>query len=410
MIASSPNENGQRPPVSIVLVGYNHLDCTKLCVESLYRHTPANLYELITVDNGSSDGTRAYFDGLPNRKKLSFPENIGVDKAMNRAFEQAEGEYILNLSNDIILTENWLQNLMTCMESDERIAMAVPVCGFSSNNQQVGLQYNTLEQMQHIAAEYNRSDPLKWEERLKLVTYVCLFRRSPLLAAGGFDEDFTPGAYDDDAISFTIRRAGWKLMLAVDTYVHHFGSVTFNEEYAKSNFAARNRALFMRKFGVDSWAAVWIDFNIVALAGYGRKGPVDMLGVGRTCGSTLLQVKNMFRKRGVMDVSMDYLSESEGNLTDLKTICRDCVQSSPADFLRESGGREYDLIIVESDTGKLADAAGFFGDLAVLLKRDGQLITTATEASLPAILGALAGKGLIVTRQANNYFSFSRSS
>lgn len=401
----------RRPLVSVVLTAYNHLDYTKLCVESLFRHTPEALYELITVDNGSSDGTGEYFESLPNPKKLSFSENIGVDRAINRGLEQAAGEYVVYLSNDIVLTSNWLENLLACMRSGESVGAVVPVCGFSSNNQRVSLAYGSLEQMQQVAREYNVSNPLLWEERLKLVTYVCLFRKSALLAVGGFDEDFNPGAYDDDAVSFSLRRAGWKLMLAADTYVHHFGSVTFNEEYAKNDFARRNWALFRRKFGVDSWAAAYIDFNIVGLVHYGARDRADMLGVGRSCGSTLLQVKNMFRKRGVTEASIDYLSEGEEYLTDLKTICRDCVRAPAPDILRAFGGRAYDLIVVESETDKLADAGAFFEQACALLKPGGQIVTTAAAATFPAILNAVAKKGLSPSGQANgNYFSFSRSS
>lgn len=399
------------PPVGVVLTAYNHLDYTKQCVDSLFRNTPQALYELITVDNGSSDGTREYLEGLPNGKKIFIPDNIGVDRALNLGFGRVESKYALLLSNDILLTPNWLENLIACIASDDKAAMAVPVCNFSSNNQQAALAYNTLGQLQQAAGAFNRSNPLLWEERLRLVTYVCLFRADALRAAGFFDEDFSPGSYDDDAISFTLRRSGHRLLLAADTYVHHYGSVTFNEEYAKGNFAARNRELFARKFGVDSWAAAWIDFNVVGLADYGRKGPVDVLGVGRTSGSTLLQVKNMYRKKGVTDVFIDYLSEGGEYLTDLATVCRDCACAPLTEAGTVFSGRAYDLIVVESDTDKLADAGGLMGALCGRLKPGGQVIATAAESTLPAILEAMLRNGFATTRMENSrYYGFSRFS
>jgi GT2 family glycosyltransferase len=404
------SSSADKPLVSVVLLAYNHLDITKQCVESLFRYTQDMDYELITVDNGSSDGTREYFESLPNRKKLSFPENIGVDKAVNRGLELAEGKFSLNLSNDIVATSNWLKNLVTCMESDEKIAMVVPVCGFSSNNQQVRLPYKTLDQMQQVALDWNKGNPALWEERLKLVTYTCLFRTDVLHAAGLFDEEFNPGAYDDDAISFKIRRMGYRLMLAGDTYVHHFGSVTFNAEYAKNNIAERNQALFFRKFGVDSWAASMIDFNVVRLADYRKKGPVRMLGIGRSCGSTLLQVKNIHRRAGVNDVSIDYLSETEANLPDLATICRECRCAPPSDIGKAFGGKTYDLIVVESETDKLPDAGRLYEELCAMLPPGGQLITTAVEKTFPIIREAMGKAGFALTGQINNYyFRFERS-
>lgn len=404
-----PATEKHAPLVSVVLLAYNHLEYTRLCVEGLFRHTADVNYELITIDNGSSDGTREYFEGLPNRKKLSFPENVGVDTAVNRGFALAEGKYILNLSNDIVPTARWLKNLVACMESDERIAMVAPVCNFSSNNQQISLPYDSLEQMQQAAEAYNVSNPLMWEERLKLVTYTCLFRADVFRAVGCFDEEFNPGGYDDDAISFTVRRSGYKLKLAADTYVHHFGSVTFNAEYLKADIATRNFWLFQKKFGVNSWAACMIDFNVVNLVDYGKKKCAGILGIGSSCGSSLLQVKNMFRKAGVTDVSLDYCAEDAGYLADLATICRIIVWAPAEKAARAFAGRAYDLIVVESETDMLTDVGTIFYELSQLLAPGGQLITTATEATLPVIAGALARGGLSVSNQmAGRYFSFTR--
>jgi O-antigen biosynthesis protein len=392
------------PLVSIVLLAYNHLDYTKLCVESLFRYTTNVDYELITVDNGSSDGTREFFESLPNTKKLSFQENIGVDKAVNCGLRAAEGKYSLNLSNDIVVTANWLSNLVACIQSDERIAMVVPVCGASSNNQQVRLPYDSQEQMQQIAQVYNQSNPLLWEERLKLVTYTCLFRSDALQAVGYFDEDFNPGAYDDDAISFQLRRMGYKLILATDTYVHHYGSVTFNAEYTKNDIATRNFNLFIRKFGINSWAACMIDFNVTGIVDYEQKNKINILGTGRSCGSTLLQIKNLLRKKGVLDVSIDYFSEQEGNLPDLKTICRDCVYDPAHPVTHAFGGREYALIVAENETDKLADVGSFYENISDLLAPHGQLITTAVPAQFPIIAEAMRKRGLTVSRSLRDYY------
>ena len=413
--AERPAEPPERPPeprptVSIVLLGYNHLEYTKLCVESLYRYTKDVDFELITVNNGSSDGTEDYFNSLPNQKKLSFPENIGYDRAVNLGFREAEGKYILTLSNDIVLTSRWLDNLLACMESDDKIGMVVPVCGFSSNFQQVDLPARSLDEMQKLAEQYNKSSPARWEDRMRLVTYVCLFRAEALRAAGGFDEEFNPGCYDDDAISFSIRRLGYRLILAVDTYVHHFGSVTFREEYVKTNVAARNHALFFRKFGVDSWAASAFDRALISLADYARTGEVRLLGIGMKCGASLLQIKNVYRNCGNRDVRLFYLSGSEPNLTDLSTVCEECAFVPAEEVgLRPFGPGAFDLIAVEYDAGTLADPEGFFGRAAGMLRPGGRLLAPLPPALYPRVEGALRESGVSpVAGAAGGYFSFGK--
>lgn len=400
-----PQDKKQHAPVvSVVLLAYNQLTYTKKCVESLFRHTSDVAYELITINNGSADGTEEYFNSLPNEKKISFPENVGVDKAINVGFKMAEGKYTLNLSNDIVVTPRWLKNLVACADTDEKIGMVVPVCNFSSNLQTIGLPYSSLEELDNIAELYNRTNPALWEERLRLITYTCLFRTDLQKAIGGFDEEFNPGAYDDDAISFTIRRKGYRLMLAKDTYVHHFGSVTFGAEYAKNNLAARNRALFIKKFSVDPWGATMIDQEITALADYERRGEVKILGIGKSCGASLLQVKNAYRARGINDVTLHYLSETQHNMADLATVCKMCRVAPLNEVRRHFGQEEWDLIVVESETDKIQQPGVFYGDLCALIKPGGRLITTAAQGLLPIIEGTLARNGFVRANSRKEYY------
>lgn len=402
---STQAEENQIPLISIVVLAYNHLDYTKQCIESLYQHTSHIDFELILINNGSSDGTEEYFCSLPNAIKISFPKNIGVDKAINYGFRMAQGKYTLNLSNDIVATYHWLDNLIRCAESDGKIGMVVPVCGASSNNQQINLNDQSLEEMQQLAKDYNVSNPDLWEERIKLVTYTCLFRTEVQKAIGGFDEEFNPGAYDDDAISFRIRRAGYRLILAKDTYVHHFGSVTFNAEYSKNNLAQKNLNLFISKFGVHPWQASFIDFNVVNLLEYSGQDGQSILGIGMSCGSTLLQVKNMCRSKGGRNTKIYYLSELDSNMMELRSVCETCVHASTGELTRFFGGRLYDYIVVESESDKLENIPSFFQELGGLLKEGGQLVCTAANEELhKLILSSLEDAGFLLTNMHQNYY------
>lgn len=407
MCAQADAQTGEDriPLVSIIVLAYDHLDYTKQCIDSLYRYTSHINFELILINNGSSDGTEEYFCSLPNAVKISFPKNIGVDKAINYGFRMAQGKYTLNLSNDIVVTYHWLDNLIQCAESDEKIGMVVPVCGASSNNQQVDLNYHSLEEMQRLAKEYNISNPNLWEERMKLVTYTCLFRTTVQKAMGGFDEEFNPGAYDDDAISFRIRRAGYRLILAKDTYVHHFGSVTFNAEYAKNNLAQRNLSLFYSKFGVHPWQASFIDFHVINLLEYDGQRDRNILGVGMSCGSTLLQIKNMCRSNGGRNIKIYYLSGQEGNMMELRSVCETCIHAETSELLHYFGEKLYDYIVVEAETDKLENIPSIFQNFGSLLKEGGQLVCTAANEELGKLIqSSLAQEGLTLTDSYQNYY------
>nr|WP_319487154.1 glycosyltransferase [uncultured Caproiciproducens sp.] len=394
------------PLASIVVLAYNHLEYTKQCIESIYRYTSHIDFELITIDNGCSDGTREYFESLLNKKKISFPENIGVCKAFNSGFKIAEGKYILNISNDIVVTTHWLDNLLICMDTDPKIGMVVPICDASCNYQQITLPYQTMDEMQSAAERYNISNPDLWEERLKLSNYAGIYRGELLKALGGFDEDFNPGSYDDDAICFSIRRIGYKVILAKDTFVHHFGARTFNEEYEKDkNLLIRNKSLFIRKFGVNPYVAGTIDYNVLNLLSYSGAYNVDILGIGRSYGTTVLQLKNTCRSHGSKNVRLYYLSEQMYNMVELRTICNECICAPIKDIQLYFASRLYDYIIVESSFDSLPDKEDFFTDLYRHLKADGKIVCTApNQAALYEIMGIFSRLGANFDGQIHYYY------
>lgn len=400
------------PLVSIVVLAYNHLDYTRECVESIYRYTSNISFELITINNGSNDGTEEYFNSLPDTIKISFPENIGVCRAINHGFRIARGKYTMNVSNDIVVMPYWLDNLLICMESDPKIGMAVPVCDASCNYQQMVLPYRTMEELQEKAAVYNVSNPALWEERLKLSTYAGIYRTELQKTLGGFDEDFNPGCYDDDAICFSIRRMGYKVIFAKDCFVHHYGAHTFTAEYDKDKgLAMRNKLLFMRKFAAEPYVAGLIDYNIINLVRYSGGDNLNILGLGSSYGTTPLQLKNTCKSKGSKNIGLYYLTQDAHTMTDLKTICDYCafapLEKAPELF----GSRAYDYIIVEADSRQLQNRAELFTALYAMLKASGQLVCTAANPQiLYETMGMFYHLGGKLENQFNNcyYLCFSK--
>ena len=366
-------QTGLKSFVSIIISAYNNLDFTKLCIDSLYKHTSHINFELITVNDGSTDGTEEFFNSLPNQKKISLSQKCGVAKAFNEGLKLAEGGFTLFLSNDVMLTPNWLDNLLKCAQSDEKIGMVVPVCGFASYFQKVDLRYNNQEELDQKAEKYNQCDPRKWEEKLRLINYTSLIRTDLLRKLEGFDEFYSPGIFDDDDISFRIRRAGYKLILARDTYVHHFDVLIKKNHNATIQLLERNRRIFSSRFGVDAWDDTDIDFEIVGLVDYNKTKDVNILGIGYRCGGTVLQIKNKFRENGVKDVRLWGFAEDERYLTDLHTICEEAVCERMENITDIYKDKKFDCIVI-ADVEEIHNPQRFLKKIKEILKYDGQLI------------------------------------
>lgn len=244
---------------SIIVPAYNKLEYTKAAIESIYKYTDFSKgdIELITKNNGSTDGTQQYFESLPNEKKINYKYNaLGASETA----ELFEGKYVILFSNDVVATPNWLENLLMCIESDDNIIWAVPTCQeyaiscFQGIHVDYDNTFDALSQMEEFAQSYNKSNPSLWEERSSVMPFVSVMRRE-LFEVDIQDPSYTQAQFVDDDMSTIYRRSGWKQILAKDTFMHHFGSVTLGDinDTMNTNGFINMRKVFYDKWGVDAW-------------------------------------------------------------------------------------------------------------------------------------------------------------
>ena len=100
---------------SIIILCCNELGYTRPCLQSVLQHT-RRPYELILIDNGSSDGTAEHLEELRQRnecvKVIHNAKNLGYPAGCNQGIVQAHGRYVVFLNNDTIVTESWLEGLI----------------------------------------------------------------------------------------------------------------------------------------------------------------------------------------------------------------------------------------------------------------------------------------------------------
>ena len=147
--------------VTVIIQGYNRLEKTKRCVESVLQYTSGIDYELILIDHGSEDMTLEYFQSVKHAKKkiIHITKNLGASYPPSVLNLKDLGRFVCPLVNDIIVTPHWLENLLICMKSDIRIGMVNPVSSNTSNLQGVEFSYIDYSDMQRKAAKFNWSDP-----------------------------------------------------------------------------------------------------------------------------------------------------------------------------------------------------------------------------------------------------------
>ena len=99
---------------SIVIVTYNQIEFTRQCLDSI-RLLTDEPYELIVVDNGSTDGTVEYLQAMPDVRLIENDSNRGFPAAANQGMAVAAGKQVLLLNNDVVVTTGWLGRMLRAL-------------------------------------------------------------------------------------------------------------------------------------------------------------------------------------------------------------------------------------------------------------------------------------------------------
>ena len=251
------------PSASVIVLTYNALEFTKKFYESLNQFSGSN-YELIVIDNASTDGTKQYLESVSTDNQnanIIFNEtNLGFPIAINQGIQVAKGKYILIANNDILVTKGWLERLVEVAESDPKIGIVGPISNEVSGVQKdKDANYETIDEMYRyadIVKEKNKNKVIRFPR----VAFLCtLIKREVIDRIGGLDERFTPGNFEDDDFCLRAQLAGYKTVIAQDVFIHHYGSKSFKADGEKKYIERlkANQEIFVKKWGADP-DEIWI--------------------------------------------------------------------------------------------------------------------------------------------------------
>lgn len=239
---------------SIIVLTYNQLEiATKPCIESIYKYTPIDEFELIIVDNASSDDTIEYLNSLLNKFsniKVKFNEvNRGYAGGINDGLRLAVGEYIILLNNDTLVTPNWLNSLLHPLQMDLSIGLVSPISNSVGNEQEVKLRNLTEENYILNSEKYIKENKEYYFETNKVGFFCVATRRDVVEKVGFLDEQFGIGMFEDDDYCLRVKKNGYKIVITESCFIYHKGSVSFkaltSEEY--DSLSKRNKMLFFNK-------------------------------------------------------------------------------------------------------------------------------------------------------------------
>jgi len=262
---------------SIVVLCYNGLEeTTRPCLESIVANTASGAYELVIVDNGSTDGTvdyiKAFSARLPYVRIQLNDHNKGYAGGNNDGIRLAHGQYIILLNNDTLVPAGWLDRLLNLFNEQPSLGLVGPVTNSAGNEQRIELPGLNERNFEGIASAYVARQHGAWFTTENLGFFCVAIRRKVLDKIGFLDEKFGIGMFEDDDYCVRAKKTGFTLAVVEDCFVYHKGSVSFGklsgEEYRE--LFAKNKAYFRKKHGLE-WTLTDIAFS------YWKKFNQDLL-------------------------------------------------------------------------------------------------------------------------------------
>jgi GT2 family glycosyltransferase len=243
------------PRVSVIVVTHDNVLFLRLCLESILLAHVAARYELVVVDNCSSDNTAVYLADLQQRnhqvRSVRAESNLGFAAGVNLGAAHARGDVLVFVNDDVLVADGWIDRLGRQLPSAS-VGMVGPVTVSSTRDDRSTGSYRTLGE--YLEAANSRSAELAGTEVPFLAMYCVALRRETYELIGPLDEGFGLGLFEDDDYCHRLLMAGFGLWCEESVLVHHFGEASLGKLKASgaySDLFERNRKRFEEKWRLD---------------------------------------------------------------------------------------------------------------------------------------------------------------
>ena len=244
--------------VSVIIVTHNSGLYIEPCIQSILRNASYPNYEIVVVDNASTDRTpevlRHYAASHPRFRYKCLQENIGFAAGNNVGAKLAGGEYLVLLNADTIVTPGWIGRLLWHLQHDSTLGLLCPVTNFAGNEAKICSDYTDESSMELFAAELSRRARYQTLGVAMVPLFCGVLRRVLYNELQGLDERYGLGMFEDDDLSAAVRARGLRVAVAEDCFVHHFGQAAFSKLAPKDydGLFETNQRIFEKK-----WDRAW---------------------------------------------------------------------------------------------------------------------------------------------------------
>jgi GT2 family glycosyltransferase len=221
------------PAISVVIVNYDGKHFLNACLNSLKKQTFED-FEVILVDNGSSDGSLEYVRGnFPKVRVIALTENLGFCGGNNVGIREARGQYVALLNNDAEAHPQWLEELKSTLDDHTDVGFCASKMFLRDRPGIIdaagGIFYSCGVGAQRGYRERDNGTFGDTEYFFSACAGAAIYRRTMLDDIGLFDEDFFAHGEEVD-LSFRAQLRGHKCLFVPTAVVYHAGGGTMKHD------------------------------------------------------------------------------------------------------------------------------------------------------------------------------------
>ncbi|MCZ2340793.1 MAG: glycosyltransferase family 2 protein [Bacteroidales bacterium] len=239
------------PRISILMLVCNRAEVTLACLQSLLSGANVTPFELILVDNGSTDRTATLLEQVDGAIILTNATNVGYPIGVNQAAARARGEYLLLLNNDTEVLGRSLDTAVEYLDQNDTVGMVGGrIVLLDGTLQEAGCAIRGDGWPLPIAREKPADDPNALFVRT--VDYCSgaflMIRRAAFEAVGRLDEVYSPGYFEDPDLALRLRRLGYSAVYHPGITILHYENATSQRLFSISELVQRNHAVFQARY------------------------------------------------------------------------------------------------------------------------------------------------------------------
>lgn len=356
---------------SIIIVNENQLEYLELCIESITKFTSEGTYEIIVVDNNSTNENKLYLKSQSHLKVIYNDDNKSQVENFNQGMKIAKGESIVLLSVDTIVTPNWLNSLQKVLYKNENIGIVAPMSNIDDilnlNN-----TYSDINGLLNISNTINTSNLNLYDEKTSIPGYCIIIKKGVIEKIGYLDESFNLGYFKEHDYCFRAIKEGYKVLLSKSTFIYYFSNIsniTVENAYYISLYK------FEQKWGINLYYSDMTRNDITNQIKNNLDDNINILEVGCSLGGTLLYLKNKYKRANVYGIELNQsVCEIIKNI--FPTISND-IENIDLPYEEDY----FDYIIFADVLEHLKDPWKVLMNMKKYLKKDGYII-----ASIPNIM------------------------